>query len=175
MSTVGNIEGGSAAAQFEMLRRMQEKGGGPPPPRPEEIGSEEGAEHLWSLVSSRAEALGMDTERVAKLRDEVKSAVMDVLEDADTSDPDATRAAVQSAILSTLEENGVDTAKLKEDMAAHRGAGPGRPRPPNGPPPGERPSGADSGSASSQSASASQGTELLARLTELFKLVDEEA
>lgn len=194
MSSVGNVNGYDAA-QVALWRQQQEQAGTSSVGRNRPMGTppskEEGAERIWSGLTERAAALGMDTEQVAKLQEKVTDAIMQALDETETgSDP---RAAVQDAILSTLQENGVDTTALQADMEAHKN---GPPPGAGGPPPGGGPHGVggvqdadgdqdadgvqdtdnDSTAARTIAANAStQRSTLLQQLMQYFPLLDEQA
>jgi hypothetical protein len=182
MSTIGSI-GGQDSSQLEMLRQMLSQRTRAQAP-PQALDSTTGAERAWALLESRASELGLDTEQLADLQDEVKNAVMAALDDTDLSNPEAGREAVQGAILATLESNGMDTSALKADMTAHQNMRPNGP-PPGGPPPGgARPAGAGSPSDGSETertdeedstSSSTVNLQILKQLAELFPLLDEQA
>jgi hypothetical protein len=173
MSTIGNVSGYDPS-QIELLRQARAQEGAPEGSvRPGEMNAEEGANRIWSMLESRAEALGMDTEELSALQSEVKDAVLAVLESQDAgSSPEDSRQAVQDAILSTLAEHDIDTEKLKEDMAAHQGPPPGAGGPPGGSMPPEDEAVSDDATAQ---VAGSTNADLLGWLTQLFPLVDEEA
>jgi hypothetical protein len=172
MSTIGNVSGYDPS-QIELLRQARAQEGGPQGPRPDEMNAEEGANRIWSMLESRAAALGMDTEALSVLQSDVKDAVLSALESQSTgSSPEEGRQAVQDAILSTLAEHGIDTEKVQEDMAAHQGPPPGAGGPPGGSMP---PQNEGASSDTTAETTGSTSVDLLQWLTELFPLVDEEA
>ncbi|MBN1512581.1 MAG: hypothetical protein JXB13_11245 [Phycisphaerae bacterium] len=134
MSTIGSV-GGSGSDLIQMLQRLAGQSespqefavggsppqGGPPPGGP----PEDCASMVTDQVASFAEAEGLDSETVSSLQEQLASAISAALEESDGStDP---RELIDGAILSTLEEYGLDgeafLSELKGSMPAPPNAG----------------------------------------------------
>ena len=144
-------------------------GNGPPPPK-------DGVpEPLWEDVESSAESAGMTEEEIEDLRDELKTAISDAMENIDASQSSNGREAIDEAILSTLESHGLDTDAIREKMseAANRPPGP----PPQGQGYGQQSSqGQSIGDLLSSLTNSSSSTDEASQLLSLLSpLVDEQA
>lgn len=124
MSSIDSI--GSNLLQYMQQMRasdstVQGAGNRPPPPQNGDV-----PEPLWEDVESTAESAGLSEEEIEDLRSELKTALSEALENLDASQSSDSRAAMDEAILSTLEDHGLDTSSIREKMseAANRPAGP---------------------------------------------------
>ncbi len=125
MSIIGSV-GGSGSELMQMLQRLagqseSPNGSGAPgsPPRggfPPGGPPEGGAAVLADKVGAFAKAAGLDSETVTSLQDQLGSGISAALEDTDGSaDP---RELIGGAILSTLEEYGLDGEAFLSELKA---------------------------------------------------------
>lgn len=85
---------------------------GPPP------GGGDVPEPLWEDIEASAETAGLSEEDLSALKEELKSAISTAMESVDpSSGPESGHEAIDSAILSTLKENGIDTTDIETHMA----------------------------------------------------------
>ena len=181
---VGNL--GSDPLQF--MRQTTGQGqavqGGRPPQNAQ--GTNGIPEPLWEQVEDTAETAGLSSDEMDTLRSDLKAAIASALEQVDPSGGmDAGREAIDSAILNTLQEYGIDTEEIEGRMADMQtrmqamGPPPGGAPPQGGPPPqgggGPQGGGAGGGSSALLSSLSSEQDETTSLLSSLFPLIDEEA
>lgn len=155
------VRGQDPAARPQGAPQVPPPGGEPPP-------------SLWEDIEKSAETAGLSAEGVESLRTDLKEAIAVALQAVDRSaGPEAGRETIDTAILSTLEEYGIDTEELQTRMAESRN------RIQNMPPPGQPPHGGvppnHDGAPSSLAVSASGDDAASALLSTVFPLLDETA
>ena len=126
MSIIGSV-GGTGSELIQMLQRLAgqsdenskriaARGSPPPGGFPPGGPPEGGAAVLTEKVGAFAEAAGLDSETVTSLQDQLSSAISAALEDADEST--SPRELIDGAILSTLEEYGLDGEAFLSELKA---------------------------------------------------------
>ncbi|MGD8452527.1 MAG: hypothetical protein PVJ57_11970 [Phycisphaerae bacterium] len=188
MSTIGSTNG-LDTSQLNLLQQLKAEDSQSARGIARAGDPEQGAERMWSRLEAAASELGMDTDTLQALQDDLRGAVSTAMESVDDSaTPEERRQAVEEAVLTTLEENGIDAAALKEQFQAMAGGQGQRPdgpppggAPPDGPPPGGAPpdgappEGMASDQAQASESSSTSESDLLTALLSLFPLVDEQA
>lgn len=144
MSSIESV--GSSLLQYLQQLRGSDSSvqgtGNKPPPESGDV-----PEPLWEDVEESAETAGLSADEIEELRSELKTAISEAMANLDMSQTGSDgRAAIDEAVLSTLEEHGIGTDSIREKMAE------GANRPP-GPPPGGQAQGQGYASQSGQSQS----------------------
>lgn len=158
LQTLQQLNPQSGAAAGGRAGQARPNGGEPPP-------------GLWEDVESSAIDAGLTDEEVDELKVNLKEAIADALESVDRSaGAEAGHEAIDGAILSTLQEYGIDTTELETRMQeAHSHARAG------GPPPNRGGAQGGGGSLASVTSATGEQDQASTLLSMLFPLVDEEA
>ena len=171
MSSVSGI-GGTSLETLQSLRQMMEQDAASGVNRAGQSPPNGDTPPLWEDIEESASTAGLSDEEIDSLRADLKEAIATAMESAgQTEDPQAAHEAIDDAILTTLQEYGVDTSEVEsrmEEAKAHMQGGP---------PPGPPPDGAGAAGSTSalSSLTANADSELSSLLSAIFPLVDEEA
>ena len=132
---------------------------------------EMGPQQLWTEIEESAETAGLTTEEVDELKSTLRDAIASAMNEVDSSEgPEAAREAIDGAILTTLQERGIDTTDIEARMEEAKS------KMQSGPPPDATASGDSAGGGSTLlSLINSEEDEACSLISSLFPLVDEEA
>lgn len=171
MSSISGLSGiGTESLQslWQTIRESETEQTGRAGQAPPAGGPTDDENPMWADIEESAETSGLTDEQIESLKADLKDAISNAVSQSDsTTDGASAHEAVDNAILSTLQEYGVDTSEIESHMAeAGQQMQGGRPM---GPPPG-----AEGGQPSDQSSTTS-GVDTSALLASLFPLIDEEA
>ncbi|MBN2559380.1 MAG: hypothetical protein JXQ75_00415 [Phycisphaerae bacterium] len=175
MSSISGI-GSTGAESLQYLWQMAQQemavGTTRAPQAPPQGG--EGPPQLWEDVEESAQTAGLTEEQIDALKTDLKEAISSAMEAARQSDDrEAGHKAIDNAILTTLQEYGVDTTEIESRMTEAKN------RMQNMPPPQQDSSGAgirfDSELLASLAGSTSEESNASTLLSMLFPLVDDEA
>ena len=171
MSGIGGLSNDALTSLQQMIGQNSSVSGTSKPQAPPEPG--EPPPELWSEVEESAEAAGLTEEEVESLQTELKDAIASAMENVDSSEgPEAGMEAIDNAILTTLQDHGIDTSDVESRMEEMKSKVQSM-----GPPD------MSSGTGGTQNASlvlqsltgTTSSDDLSSLLSSLFPLVDEEA